>query len=212
MNMQRLAAGLVALGVLGASQPAFTQDKPFIRVTEEQGRAALAAAAAQANGNPVSLESNFQKEIRKIWNDYDNNAVPVYNREELNVSVMGPAELHVRIASAQLRRGEAIDAVAWPGGVTVYVSPLTPDSPDIVDTIVTRDGVTVEPLQKQLVARPTAVTQGQRQGPPRTVHEGQVLYPLGAFDPGADVEVHAVSDSGRRYSRKIFERDLRKIQ
>jgi hypothetical protein len=212
MTTQRLIGAAVVLAVTQLMTVGYTQDKPFVRVTEEQARAALTAAAAGAKGNPVSLENNFQREIRKIWNDYDNNVVNIYERAELNVSVMGPAELYVRIASAELRRGGSIDNIAWPGGVSVYVSPLTPESPNVVDTIVTRAGVTIEPTHKALVPRQTVVTRGQGTGPARTVHEGAVLYPVDAFSPGAEVEVHAVTDSGRRLSRKVFDRDLRKIQ
>jgi hypothetical protein len=183
-----------------------------VRVTEEQAKAALKTAADVAKGNYASLESNFQKELRKIWNDYDNKPQPVYERAEMVITVSGPAEMMLAIASANVKRGESVDSVGWPGGVTVYVSAFSNEAPNIVETIVERDDKVVEPLRKGLLPKTMQTVLGGRQGTPRQVHEGGVLYPTSAFDPGAKVVVHAVSDSGRRYSRTMFERDLRKLQ
>ena len=100
MRTIRMTAGLVALGVVLVTQTAEMQDKPFVRVTKEQGMAALKTAADAAKGNYASLESNFQKEIRKIWNDYDNVTYKVYERVEMVVLVMGPCELMLSQASS----------------------------------------------------------------------------------------------------------------
>ncbi len=212
MRTLYVTGSLVALGIMFAAQTAQMQDKPFVRVTEEQAKAALKTAGEAAKGNYASLESNFQKEMRKIWDDYDNKSVLVYERAEMVVSVMGPAELMLAVASANVKRGAPIDNVGWPGGVTVYVSALTNESPNIVDTIVERDDKVVEPIRKDLIPKTLQTVLGGRQGTPREVHEGSVLYPIAAFDPGAKVVVHAVSDSNRRYSKTIFDRDLRKLQ
>jgi len=212
MTTIRAAAVVAALAVMLGTVAAAAQDKPFVRVTEQQAMAALKAAAEAAKGNYASLESNFQKEIRKIWDDYANRTFPVYERAEMNVSVMGPGEMMLMQASQSLKRGEAIDGIGWPGGVTVYVSALTNESPDIVDIVVERDGKVIEPLRKNLQSRTTQTVLGARQGANRTVHEGGYVYPTSAFDPGGKVVVTAVSDSGRKYTKEVFDRDLRKIQ
>jgi hypothetical protein len=212
MRTIRGTGALVALAVMLATEAASMQDKPFVRVTEEQAKAALKVAGDAAKGNYASLESNFQKEIRKIWNDYDNKAQPVYERAEMVVQVMGPVEQMVSAATQSLRRGESIDNPSWAGGVMVYVSPLSNESPNITEIVVEREGKVVEPLRKSLLPRVLQTQLGGRQGQPREVHEGGVLYPIAAFDPGAQVVVTAVSDSGRKYSRTIFDRDLRKLQ
>jgi hypothetical protein len=212
MTPLRVTAGLVALGIVMATGGAETQDKPFVRVTQEQGMAALKTAAESAKGNYASLENTFQREIRKIWNDYDNALFKVYDRAEMNVLIIGPAENAVSNASAALKRGETIDGVTWPGGVTVYIAVLSNDSPDIVDVVVERDGKVIEPLHKGLQPRPIQAVVGAGRGTNRMVHEGGYLYPVSAFDPGGKVVVAAVSDSGRKYSKEVFERDLRKIQ
>jgi hypothetical protein len=93
MRTIRVNAGVVALGVMMAVAPAQMQDKPFVRVTKEQATEALKVAAEAAKGNYASLESNFQKEIRKIWDDYDNRSFPVYERAEMQVLLFGPSEM-----------------------------------------------------------------------------------------------------------------------
>lgn len=212
MKTIRVTAGLVALGFVLATQTAQMQDKPFVRVTQEQAMAALKVASDAAKGNYASLESNFQKEIRKIWNDYDNKAQPVYERAEMVVGVMGPAEMMLSQAVSNFRRQEGIAGITWPGSVTVYVSALSNESPNIVDIVVERDGKVIEPLRKGLIPRTMTAALGGRQGKPKEVHEGAYTYPTSAFDPGTSVTVSAVSDGGRKYSRTIFDRELRKLQ
>ena len=212
MRVIRLTAGLVSAGVVLGAASASMQEKAFVRITEEQGTAALKVAAESAKGNYAALESNFQREVRKIWNDYDNATYKVYDRAEMNVLVVGPAEMLVTQASAALKRGEALDAIPWSGGVTVYIAAQTNESPDIIDIVVERDGKVIEPLQKLLQPRTIQAVIGAGRGANRTVHEGGYLYPASAFDPGGKVVVTAVSDAGRKYSKELFERDLRKIQ
>ena len=212
MKAIRVTGGLVALGLVLATPTAHMQEKPFVRVTQEQAMAALKTASDAAKGNYASLESNFQKEIRKIWDDFDNKPQPVYERAELVVTVMGPAEMMLNQAVANFRRQEGIEGITWPGGVTVYVSALSNEAPNIVDIVVERDGKVIEPLRKNLIPKTMTAVLGGRQGQPREVHEGGYTYPISAFDPGTSVTVSAVSDGGRKYSRTIFDRELRKLQ
>jgi GTP-binding protein Era len=55
------------------------------------------------------------------------------------VMVMGPAEIMLSQAVANLRRQQGIDGITWSGTVTVYVSPLSNESPNIVDIVVERE-------------------------------------------------------------------------
>src|SRR6187401_991393 len=95
VRVRVLALGLTA-GVALALQPSLSgQGKPFVRVTEEQGRAAMDTALKASKDNELTVRNTFQREIRKIWSDYENKPVPVYERTELNISVAGPAQMMV---------------------------------------------------------------------------------------------------------------------
>ena len=105
------------------------------------------------------------------------------------------------------RRRKAIHSAA-----AQATTAISNEAPNIVDIVVERDGKVIEPLRKSLVPKTMTAVLGGGQGQPKEVHEGGYTYPISAFDPGTSVIVSAVSDGGRKYSRTIFDRELRKLQ
>jgi hypothetical protein len=207
-----LALGLTA-GLALALPPSLSgQGKPFVRVTEEQGRAAMDAALAAGKDNELSVRNTFQKEIRKIWSDYDNKSVPVYERAELNVAVLGPAQMMVATVVDKIIMSQPIGKLGWNPGVSVSINPRNENSPDVVKVVVTRAGADVAPISTNLVMRNFKPVQGFAGGRTTSVHEGSVIFPSSAFETGALVKVEAVLEGGRSLSRTLSDSDLKKIQ
>jgi hypothetical protein len=196
-----------------AVRPLSGQAAPFARVTEAQAKAALEAANAAAKGNYDTLMSTFEKELKKVAPDYDNNGFKVYDRAELQVTLFGPAQMLVASARENLKNNGAIGTPGWNGMMTVYVAPQNLDSPDIVKVIATRDGKPIEAKATDLKE-----TEMSMSGDPshsavkKTVHEGAALFPTDGFNPGGKVVVTATSTTGRNYSRELADRDLKKLQ
>ena len=213
----RVRFSVLALGVtagVALAMPASLdgQAKPFVRVTEEQGRAAMATAVEAAKGNEVTLRNTFQREIRKIWSDYDSKPVPVYERTEMNISVLGPAQSMIATALNLVIMSRPVEKLTWLPGVSVSINPGNENAPDVTKVVVTRGGTEVAPLATNLVIRNFKPVQGVYSGRAAAVHEGAVVFPAAAFEPGAPVKVEAVTAAGRTLSRTLNDSDLKKIQ
>lgn len=207
-----LALGLTAGVTLALQTPVAGQAKPFVRVTEEQARAAMAIAVESAKGNEVSLRNTFQREVRKIWSDFDPKPVPVYERAEMNISVVGPAQSMVMTAVNLLIMSRPVEKLSWTPGISVSINPMNDGAPDITKVVVTRGGTEVAPLSTNLAIRNFKPVQGFRGGIVAAVHEGAVVFPATAFEPGAPVKVEAIPAKGRALSRTLNDNDLKKIQ
>jgi len=208
-----LALG-VAVGLGTAIEPSLAgQAKPFVRITEEQARAAMATAIAAAKGNDLTLSSTFQKELKKIWSDYENKGLLVYDRRELQVQVVGGAQYLVQQAVSKMTTSQQPTNLVWAGGVSIVIAPFNAQAPNVVETTVTRGTEVIKPLKMNLVE--TSFSTGGATGEVKQgggkVHEGNVVYPNSAFDPDVNVKVEAVLDSGRKLGRTFIQSELRKV-
>jgi hypothetical protein len=175
-------------------------------------RAAMAAALATGKTNDLAVTNTFQSELRKLSPDYTNKAFIVQDSTELRVSILGQAQMMMAMANSLITMALPVESLAWPAGVSVQVSPINENAQDVVNIVVLRDGKEIEPLQNGLKVTKMTSVGGMGAKRSATVHEGAVVYPAAAFDPGAKVEVQAVLGSGRKLSRTLADRDLRKVQ
>src|SRR5215831_9776831 len=99
MMKKALSFAVVAALALGTMErPIAGQAKPFSRITEQQAQAALKTANDSAKGNYDDLMRAFEKEVKKLAPDYDNDGFKVYERAELMVTLYGPAQMLISTA------------------------------------------------------------------------------------------------------------------
>jgi hypothetical protein len=189
------------------------QQSAFLRVSEAQARQAMAVASAAAKGSERAFSTQFDKEIKKIAPDYEydlmNDRLILGSLTgALAIRVIGPVLRLRENASEAIRKLDPLDQVTWTDGVAVVVIVQQITAPDIVKIVVTRDGRNVDPWFNGLAP----AEQTTRLGAKTILHEGTVLFPADAFNPGAPVTVTAIPASGRNIVRTFTDKELRKIQ
>lgn len=200
--------GLVLAGaiVVAVSAEPSKDTAPFHRVTQME--AWNAAAAIQPGLSPDKFESAFEKQIRKLAPEYDNNNAWVWTSDALWIAVVGPVENYCSKLSEQVRKMEPLKTAVWSPNIDIVVQPQQIDSPDIVRVVVTRNGAIVPPETSTLLA--TEMT--TRMGAKAMLHSGNIGYAVDAFAPGAKVVVTAIPDQGRNIVKTFTDAELRRIQ
>lgn len=180
----------------------------FHRITEAEAHQALNTAIASTKGADANATiAAFLKAVKPIAPDYETNGVPIIEADSIFVAIAGPLRLFQYAAAESLRRFESPDKLPWAPGITIGVSVRQITAPDIVNIVVTRNGTRVEPIENRLVIGERTTAMGAK----NKVHEGQIVFPAAAFDPGGDVIVTLIPENGKNVTKKLTDRDLRKL-
>jgi hypothetical protein len=190
---------------------------PLVRVGEPQVRQAAQAAAAAAARDAAAFQRGFRAAIKDVAPGYGGPQT-VIGTGALRITVSGPIARFEAEAMAAIGRGEPLARVLWMPDATIAVLPQQSDAPDIERIVVQRSDssrplgseIVIAPLSSTLAARPLQFADGTR----TTLHSGEIVFPISAFDPGLGVSVRviAVPAAGAPINRTFSAVQLRAIQ
>jgi hypothetical protein len=182
---------------------------PLVRVTEAQARAIFSDTAPRAKNDATVFSSSFMAAVQKIAPEFRGTQV-VSQSTDLNILASGPLGYFFAEGREKVRKFEPLNPPAWSPGIHILIQPLTIHAPDIEKIVVQRNGATIAPTSTAL--RPTE--KATLMGAKRMIHEGEVVFPLTAFEPGADVRVTiiAIPSAGSNITKTFGSLDLRAIQ
>jgi hypothetical protein len=190
---------------------------PLVRLAETQVRALAEKAIAQAGGDATAFQREFRALVRAEAPDY-NGPATIFGSGTLRITLAGPIASFERAVMDALPKGQPPARVPWSADATIFVEPQQAESPDIERVVVQRSDasrplgseIVIAPLSSTLAARPLQFVSGAT----RTLHAGQLVFPLNAFDPGAGVMVRviAVPAGAAPINRTFTSLQLRAIQ
>ena len=193
------------------------ESAPMVRVAEAQARQFAAAAAAAAKNDETAFQREFRAAVRAVSPDYAGPQT-VMSSAALRITLSGPVARFEAAAMAAVSRGEPLTRVAWSPDAAIAVQPQQASAPDIERLVVQRSD-TSRPLGSELVVAPLSSTLGAKplqfaDGATKTLHIGELVFPLSAFEPGLGVTVRviAVPAGGAPINRTFTSMQLRGIQ
>lgn len=201
--MSPTVLALAALFLLAAQGPPRTT--PLARVPEAAVRA-VAVEAYNADGNVSAFQRDFAAGISRLCPGCNYQIVPLVPpalRSSITAGAYGPISGFYLSASDLIRARKPIAGAVWTEGVTVVIVPSTAAAPNIERVVVTRDGKTIAPLSSTLQS--AAVGRGSEIQ--ATLNTGRIVFPLAAFDPGADVRITLVPADGSSFVTRLSRAD-----
>jgi hypothetical protein len=183
---------------------------PLVRVTEAQARAIFADTAPRAKNDAAVFSASFVTAVQRIAPEF-RGAQTVIESDDLSILASGPLFYFFYEGREKVRKFEPLTpAPAWAPGIHILVQPKTINAPDIEKIVVQRNGAVIAPASTTL--RVSEMT--TRMGAKRMIHEGEVIFPLTAFEPGTDVHVTiiAIPSTGTNITKTFGSLDLRAIQ
>jgi hypothetical protein len=211
--MFRRALPLVlVVGSLSGSAIAAQAQQPT-RIVEAAARAIVAATALKYPKPDARFRTSCAQQLQRINRHFvagGQSLNRVVSSGLIRLWVDGPANRVCDAASELMRKMEPLDALEWSDEIRVNVSALTFNAPDVFKVVVTRDGVVMDQLPTSTLSfQPVTNAMGAE----TLVPGGWASYPLGAFAPGAQVVVTAITNTaGINFHRTFSDGDLRKIQ
>jgi hypothetical protein len=182
------------------------QRAPLARVPEAAVRA-VGVEAYNADGNVKAFQRDFAAGISRLCPGCNYEIVPLVPpalRSAITAGAYGPISGFYLSASDLIRARKPIAGAVWTDGVTVLIVPAAANAPNIERVIVTRDGKSVAPVSSSLQS--TAVGRGS--DIQATLNGGRIVFPLAAFDPGADVRITLVPSEGTSFVTRLSRADL----
>jgi hypothetical protein len=193
------------------------ESAPLVRLGEPEVRQIARAAADEAKNDVAAFQRAFRAGVRAVAPDYSGPQT-VIGSAALRITVSGPLARFEAEAMAAVGRGEPLARVAWSPDAVVAVLPQQSEAPDI-DRIVVQRSDTSRPLGSEIVVAPLSSTLAARSlqfadGTTKTLHSGEIVFPISAFDPGLGVTVRiiAVPTAGAPINRTFTSTQLRSIQ
>lgn len=176
---------IASCAVVSAQTPG---DRGSIQRLSEATVRAVAAEAVSADGDVKAFQREFAARLAKLSPGSNYQILPLVvgsAATKLSVGAYGPISGFYVSASDLVRKMAPITGAVWTEGITVFVIPLTTGAPNVERVIVLRDGKMISAVSGSL--RPVEL--GGRTGETATLNGGRLVYPLSAFDPGADVRI-----------------------
>ena len=183
-----------------------TPQRPLARVPEAAVRA-IAVEAYNADGNVKDFQRDFAAGISRLCpgcNYQIVSLVPPALRSAITAGAYGPISGFYLSASDLIRARKPIERAVWIEGVTVLIVPSTTKAPNIERVLVTRDGKAIAPLSSSLQS--TAL--GHDAQVQATLNSGKIVFPLSAFDPGADVRITLIPAEGNSFVTRLSRADI----
>jgi hypothetical protein len=186
--------------------PSAQRAAPLARVPEAAVRA-VAVEAFNPDGNVKAFQRDFAAGIARLCPGCNYQIVPLVPaalRPSITAGAYGPISGFYLSASDLIRARKPIASAVWIDGVTILIVPLAAKAPNIERVLVTRDGRTIAPLSSALQA--TAIGRGS--DIQATLNGGRLVFPLAAFDPGADVRITLVPAEGSSFVTRLSRADI----
>jgi len=206
-NGRRLEAWTaVAFTCALVAAQATTQTPPLARVPEAAVRA-VAVEAANTDGDVKAFQRDFAAGIARLCPGCDYQIVPLVPsswRSALTAGAYGPTSGLYLSASDLIRQRKPVSGAVWIEGVTVLIVPTTIRAPNIEKVVVMRDGRTIAALSSSLQATELGTGGGEK----ATLNGGRVVFPLSAFEAGADVRIVLVPTGGANLVTRLSRADL----
>jgi hypothetical protein len=183
---------------------------PLVRVTEAQARAIFGDTAARAKNDAAAFSSSFLAAVQKIAPEF-RGAQVIAQSSDLTILASGPLGYFFAEGREKIRKFEPLNPPpAWSSGIHILVQPMTIHAPDIEKIVVQRNGAIIAPSATSLHPTEKATLMGAK----RMIHEGEVVFPLSAFEPGDAVHVTiiAIPSTGSNITKTFGSLDLRAIQ
>src|SRR5690242_2086356 len=176
-------------------------------ITEAQARAAAKIATAESSGDEDKFLKTYQRELRKVDPQFSaSDYVDVLTSDSTRIWAQGPVTAFGSAMGLLVRLMETSRDVSWPKGVTVIVRPLRVDGSDFIKIAVSNDGQQAEPISSDL--KPDEFTTGL--GAKVSRYSGSVTFPVEAFRIGTVIT--AIPASGLNFTKKLSEKDLRRLK
>ena len=182
------------------------QNTTLARVPEAAVRA-VAVETYNADGNVKAFQRDFAAGISRLCPGCNYQIVPLVPpalRPAITAGAYGPISGFYLSASDLIRARKPVAGAVWTEGVTVLIVPNSARAPDIERVIVTRDGRTIAPVSSSLQS-----TELGHDGEVRaTLKGGRIVFPLSAFEPGADVRITLVPAAGNSFVTRLSRADI----
>jgi hypothetical protein len=206
LGADRVLACAAAGVVLLASGQAANRTAPLARVPEAAVRA-VAVESYNADGNVAAFQRDFASGISRLCPGCNYQIVPLVPaalRSAITAGAYGPISGFYLSASDLIRARKPIAGAAWTEGVTILIVPGTAKAPNIERVVVTRDGKTVAPVSSSL----QSTELGHGSDVQATLNGGRIVFPLDAFDPGADVRITLIPADGNSFVTRLSRADI----
>jgi hypothetical protein len=187
--------------------PQATAQTPSLARVPQAAVRAVAVEAANTDGDVKAFQRDFAAGIARLCLGCNYQIVPLVPlslRSELTAGAHGPISGFYLSASDLIRKRKPVSDALWTDGVTVLVVPLTVKAPNIEKILVLRDGRTIAPLSTSLQSTELG-TGGDVKA---TLNGGRVVFPLSAFEPGADVRIVLVPTDGANLVTRLSRADI----
>jgi hypothetical protein len=177
---------------------------PACRPSAEDVRAVvtkLLAAKVDANALIQELDRSTGVDTGKF---VLSGSISLVHSDDFSLSIAPPYGQYRMLVIEATRKRQNVASVGFVRDVQISVSALTIRAPDIIKLIVERNGrgIPATTSTLRLVGQTTVL------GAKTVVHEGVVRYPCGAFAPGAEVKVTAISESSGNFVRTLTQSEL----
>jgi hypothetical protein len=182
-------------------------------VTETQAREWAATLSVSAKGDRAAFESAFESLARGVVPEYPgdgpNGLVELYRTDAISILAVGQLTSFEAGAAEAIGKRQPAGSALWPAGVTVSVTPIQIDCPNIRRIVLRRNGTIVEPLSDFLSPIPMSIAGGAT----RTVGRGPVRYPREAFDPQGDpvITITAIPETGDNITRTLTPAEISRL-
>ena len=172
------------------------ESAPLVRVAEAQARQFAAEAAAAGKNDDAAFQRAFRAAVRAVSPEYVGPQT-VMSSAALRITLSGPIARFEAAAMAAVSRGEPLTRVIWSPDAMIAVQPQQASAPDIERIVVQRSDtsrplgseIVIAPLSSSLAAKPLQFADGST----KTLHIGDLVFPLSAFEPGLGVTVRVIA-------------------